>query len=556
MKIKNYSIKLKLLIFFTAVSIILFIAVGLVFFRSTQIAINNSKEKEIITLAQETGNKIERFLFERNGDIQVMEESPLLKRNDINNNLKLEYLESVRKAYKTYDFIFTTNVKGEIEVSAGNIGNDTNYKNWIQTVLNNKIYISDFTYLPNEKTYVIYMAAPLKDTQGNIKGAVVERVNFSSIIDIVKNVTLGKTGYAYLANINNGTFLQNNNNTKVMTSFNGKTTGIYYSINNNIQYISGYSGLTNYETQKVKWYLIVEQTQSEAFAVSNNLETFTIMVILISVLAIFILASVMSEGITRPFNVMNSNLKTMEQQVIKISDELEKSVIRAKNLESLAEMSAGMAHEIRNPLTSIKGYAQYIQFEVEDKSSLKLDAQIIIDEVDRLSRIVDRFLSFARPNKLKLKPTIVNDVVCEVNKIIEKEIEENHIKFSLKLKETPNAMIDFEQLEQVVLNLVLNSIQAMPQGGKLSIYTGYLKDTNMVFISIKDTGIGIDKENYDKIFEPFFTTKDKGTGLGLAICARIIENHKGYIEVSSTKGFETIFTIKLPVVGNDERKLI
>lgn len=555
MKIKDYSIKLKLLIFFTFVSIILFIAVGLVFFRSTQISVNISKEKEILTLAQETGNKIERFLSERYGDIQVMEESPLLKRNDIGNNLKLEYLESVRKAYRTYDFIFTTNVKGVIEITAGDIGNDTNYKKWIRTVLNNKIYVSDFTYLPDEKSYVIYMAAPLKDMNGNIKGAVVERVNFNSIINIVKNVTFGKTGNAYLANVNNIMFLQNSN-AKLIPNLKGKTTGIFYSVNSNTDYISAYSSLTNYNTQKIIWYIIVEQAQSEAFAVNNNLKTYTIIVILISLLAILILVLIMSKGITRPFSIMNSNLRTMEQQVIKISDELKKSVIRAKNLESLAEMSAGMAHEIRNPLTSIKGYAQYIQYEVDDKSSLKSDAQIIIDEVDRLNRIIDRFLSFARPKELKLKPTPVNEVVCEVIKVIKKQIEKKQIKLYMKLKETPDAMIDFEQLEQVILNLVLNSIQAMSQGGKLTICTGYLKDLNMVFISIKDTGIGIDKDNYEKIFEPFYTTKDKGTGLGLAICARIIENHKGYTEVNSAQGLGTVFTIKLPALGNSERNKI
>lgn len=552
MKIKNYSIKLKLITFFTIVSIILFIAVGLVFFRSTKIAINSSKEKEIITLAQETGNKIERFLFERYGDIQVMEKSPLLKRDDIDNNIKLEYLESVRAAYKTYDYIFTTNAKGEIEIVSGNIGNDIYYKKWIQTVLHNKIYVSDFIYLPNEKTYVIYMAAPIIAIDGTIKGSVVERVNFSSIIDIVKNVTFGKTGYAYLSN-NSNTFLQKTGSANQLPNLNGKASGIYYGINNNTYNISGYSKLTNYDTQKSIWYVTIQQAQSEAFAVSNILETYTIMVILISVLAIFILALIISKSITTPFNAMNYNLKTMEREVVKISDELEKSVIRAKNLESLAAMSAGMAHEIRNPLTSIKGYAQYIIYELDDKNILKCDAQIIVDEVDRLNRIVSRFLNFARPKELQMKPTQVNDVVYGSIRVIEREIQKKQIKFNTKLKETPDAMIDFEQLEQVILNLVLNSIQAMPQGGELSIYTGYLKGLNMVFISIKDTGVGINKENYEKIFEPFYTTKDKGTGLGLAICSRIIENHKGYFEVNSTKGSGTIFEIKLPAIENSER---
>ena len=118
----------------------------------------------------------------------------------------------------------------------------------------------------------------------------------------------------------------------------------------------------------------------------------------------------------------------------------------------------------------------------------------------------------------------------------------------MNLKETPYALVDFDEMEQVIINLMLNALQAGDMESKINVSTKYIKETNMVCVGIKDNGGGIKEEDMDKIFEPFYTTKDKGTGLGLAICSRIIENHKGYIEVKSTYGLGTEFIIKLPAI--------
>jgi len=545
---KINSIRIKLNVFFLMVSMILFLAVGLVFYRSTKIAVNYSKEKELETLSQETSNKIERFLFERYGDIQVLSESPVLKRNDIESKLKIEYLESVMKAYKTYDYILATDDIGKVQVYSGSGLGDINYKDYVNKVAEGKIFVSDFIYLPKEKVYVIYFAAPLKDNNGKIIGSVIERVNCEAIKEIVENVKLGETGCAFFSSSTGGYLIENQNNNKLLASISDKVSGIsYYEIDGK-KYISAYYKLSQYESQKVNWYLFVEQSQKEAFEISNNLGTYTIMVILISIVAIFILLLYMSKGITTPFNIMNLNLKSMEQKVIKISGELEKSVMRAKNLESLAAMSSGIAHEIRNPLTSIKGYAQFIKIELDEKSDLIPDVDIIIDEVERLNRIVDRFLSFARPKELQLKPSKVSQIINEVIKIIEMEIVKLDVKLILDIKDTPYALLDFDEMEQVIINLILNSIQAIKEHGEIKISTGYVKNENMVFIGVKDNGIGLKSEDIDKIFEPFYTTKDKGTGLGLAICSRIIENHKGFIEVKSNYGVGTEFIIKLPAL--------
>lgn len=548
MRFRGISIKFKLIISFTIVSVILLLSVGLLFFKSNTTVIRNSKQKEFTTLAKETGNKIERFLFERYGDIQVMSDSPILRRSDINNSIKLEYIESVRKAYKTYDYILTTDNKGKIEVVSGNVNGDKNYEKWIQYALKGNIFVSDISYLPSREAYVIYLLAPLKDTEDVVKGVVVERVNFQSINDIVKNVKLGKSGYAYLACDKGDIMLYPNSYTKLNVNLKNDGDTIYHTEHNNIQYVYAHYLLNKYGTQLTRWYLVVEQPEKDAFEVSYSLRKYTMLVIGISMLGIVILALITSERITKPFNIMNSNLKSMEQEVIKISDELEKSVTRAKSLEALAAMSAGMAHEIRNPLTSVKGYAQYIQLELDKDNKLQEDISIIIDEVDRLNRIVDRFLSFARPKQVDLKPENINEIVRDLTKVTNKEIYKNNINLSVKLGKIPPILMDYDQIKQVVLNIIINSIQAMPNGGILSISTGIVKDLKMIYLEISDNGIGIRPQDYDKIFEPFFTTKDKGAGLGLAICSRIIQNHNGFIEVVSNLNEGTRFIIKLPMM--------
>ncbi len=546
MNLKNISIKVKLIMFFALVSTILFITVGLLFFESNKSVVMNSKQKEFGTLSEETANKIERFLSERYGDIEVMCTSSILSRKDVAKEIKLEYINSVRDAYKTYEYILTTDNYGNIETISGNLNGDISYIKWIKNMKDTDFFVSDFIYMPKDKAYFVYFIAPIKDKTGLVTGRVVEKVQFNAINDIVKNVSLGKSGYAYLlSNDGNNILYPKKNVPSVNLSKNrGK---IYYNNYSEGKYVYSFYPLKKYQTQKNTWYLVTEQSEREAFQVSYNLRNFTVIVVAISIFIIFILALIASEKITKPFKIMNLNLKSMEQRVIKMSDELEKSVIRAKNLEDLAAMSAGMAHEIRNPLTSISGYAQYIQLELSQSSKLQEDISIIIDEVDRLNRIVDRFLSFARPKELKLKLEDINVVVKSAIKILNNELSCNNVKLDVNLNKVPEILIDRDQIYQVILNIAINGIQSMPQGGILNISTGYIKSSKTVYIDIEDTGVGI--EDYDKIFQPFFTTKDKGVGLGLPICLRIIQNHNGFIEVRKKEDKGTKFIIKIPLKG-------
>lgn len=225
---------------------------------------------------------------------------------------------------------------------------------------------------------------------------------------------------------------------------------------------------------------------------------------------------------------------------------LQGEIRRQEKLAAIGGLAAGVAHEIRNPLSSIKGIASYFKNKFDEDSSDKEMASVMIHEVDRLNRVISELLEFARPTDIKLKETDVNSLIEHSVRLIEKEASTKNIEIKLDLSQQPlPADIDSDRFSQCLLNLYLNSLQAMEKGGQLNIKNS-IADDNHIIIEIKDTGSGIKTENLNKIFDPYYTTKTKGTGLGLAIVHKIIEAHKGNIRVRSVTGQGTTFIISIP----------
>lgn len=222
----------------------------------------------------------------------------------------------------------------------------------------------------------------------------------------------------------------------------------------------------------------------------------------------------------------------------------EESANRTKSLEALGKMAASLAHEIKNPLTSIRGYAQLVRQELGEQNINSDELQIIMHEADRLSLMLDRFLNFARPKVPILAEVDIKDIMSYVITLVHTELPSN-VQITTNFNDIPKVMIDTELFEPVILNLILNAVQALPNGGNIYIKTGYSKKREMVYIEIRDNGIGIPRELSEKIFQPFFTTKHNGSGMGLPIASRTIEAHKGIIEVESIIGEMTKFTILL-----------
>jgi len=233
---------------------------------------------------------------------------------------------------------------------------------------------------------------------------------------------------------------------------------------------------------------------------------------------------------------------------------LQEAMQRKEKLAAVGDLAAGIAHEIRNPLSSVKGMATYFKNKSANDSEARAAAEVMVQETDRLNRVINELLEFARPSRIDARPTDVNTVLEHSVRLIRQDAENQNIRLELfKGENLPLADIDSDRFIQCLLNLYLNAIQAMESGGKLTVQSSR-GAKNEIVIRISDTGPGIAQENLSQVFDPYFTTKSTGTGLGLAIVHKIVENHEGHITVKSTTGKGAVFTIVLPASRNQQVK--
>ena len=227
---------------------------------------------------------------------------------------------------------------------------------------------------------------------------------------------------------------------------------------------------------------------------------------------------------------------------------LRREIARSQRLASVGRLAAGVAHEIRNPLSSIKGFATYFKERYPDAPQEQETANIMIAEIDRLNRVVGQLLEFAKPVPVSPKPTSLGDLIDNSVKIIEQQAKERQIDLkTVNLARMDTAVIDPDRISQVLLNLYLNAIESMEPGGELGVELSTDGGESFIQIKVTDTGSGIPEAHLSRIFDPYFTTKSTGTGLGLAIAHNIIEAMGGQINISSQPGNGTTIILNLPI---------
>ncbi len=227
---------------------------------------------------------------------------------------------------------------------------------------------------------------------------------------------------------------------------------------------------------------------------------------------------------------------------------------RAHRLSMMGQMAAGVAHEIKNPLASIKGATEILAEEVKQDSPKQEFVEIVRKEIKRLDGTVRNFLDFARPQPFSPSLEKLEDILASTLKQMEPQIEKASLTLSSTIPEfTQRANVDPQKLRQVFINLLINAIAATPPGGKVSVKLGQAKMHNGKFwaIEFSDTGQGITPENLQKVFEPFFTDKSTGSGLGLAVVQSVVREHGGHVKVTSEPGRGSTFTVFLPLGEED-----
>ena len=229
--------------------------------------------------------------------------------------------------------------------------------------------------------------------------------------------------------------------------------------------------------------------------------------------------------------------------------QLEEKVRRSEKLAAIGKLAAGVAHEIRNPLSSIRGFAQFLSQGLKDSPREQAYAQTMVSEVDRINRVVTDLLTFARPTKAEPVPADVTELVEHCVRLVQADADSRNITLRRNITDLSKVRLDTNQLTQALLNLLLNAMQAVESGGTIEIGAVLKPSDDRLLLWVEDNGAGIQPDKFEKIFDPFYTTRAKGTGLGLAIVHKIVENHQGEIGVESPpagKKKGSRFTLFLP----------
>ena len=515
-----------------------------------QSSLSQGVTNQLQTICRQHKEAIERFLFETSSALRVVTQLETLER--------LTHKDALQKSFnilqREYNHAFED--LGVIDASGSHVAYvgpydllGKNYRDtaWFRETLERKIFISDvflgFRQVPH---FIIAVA------QGSGKEAWIMRatVNAAKFAAIVENVRLGRTGEAFI--VSKEGFYQTRSRTggQVMEQVKSKTLDLSNFEGVKFWQVKDDSGR---EVLRAKawmkgnsWLLVVQQDVDDAFGELYATRNMAILIFILGACLIGLVTFFTTRLLVRKIEVLDKARTSLDEQLI-----------QSQKLASIGELSAGIAHEINNPLAVIGEEAGWIQ-DILKRDSLKdlkeLDEfkdslREIAQQAGRCKEITHKLLSFARKMESVIKDVDLNKLIEDVLAMRERDATYSNIDLVKQFHPNlPMIYSDPSLLRQVLLNLVNNAMDAIQKGGKITVATD-IGEGDSVEIRVSDTGTGIPQENLSKIFDPFFTTKPpgKGTGLGLSICHGIIEKLGGSISVASQVGKGTTFSIKLPL---------
>jgi two-component system NtrC family sensor kinase len=600
------SLRLKFMLLFF---IFFLIPYGLLTFFSISMSkqmMKKSTMDHLQNLVEVKETAIEQWLKERVRDGKTIAESREIKSLDPK---QIEpFLSLIKHFERAYLDIWALNLNGQVIAGSENTSKTSYAKEqWFQGALQEGAFIS----MPapelaaNSPRPTINIAVAIKDAAGNNLGVLREVVALTYISELIAESKLGETGKFFIVHPEGQIVLHS----RLMELLRDGIAKVYYFEKSRPQEV--YTGVyRDYTSNEVlgswKWipglrcYLIAEQETKEAFLEINLLVKNATIIFIISTIFILRISYWVIGSATAPikrlseavasfakgqfgqvvstkrgdeigklvagFNVMAEKLKKayadLEGKIEASNKELElayqmliqrqEQLIQSEKMAALGQLSAGIAHEIRNPLTSIKIFIQSLEKDSDLEENQKEDFRIILKEIDRINEHITLFLNFARPEEPIFQAIKIAELVREPLNLITANLKNSGIQPVVSLAdEHPPVEGDRKQLAQVVLNLLLNAVEAMPRGGTLTISSTVAvnPESRQEFLQliVKDTGPGVSEKDRPHLFDPFFTTKAGGTGLGLSVAYSIIQKHNGRIEVESELGKGASFILSLPV---------
>lgn len=557
---------------------------------------------------------LERWVSERKSDIQVLAGSSsilsLMSPDQIGS-----YLESIKRQYKVYRDITIVSTDGACITCGPGKPSPFEGDSWIRESLEGRLYMSDIQLDRDQAESFFRISAPLLDKSELVAGALVATVGTRAILSAVLGLSLGKTGECYLVS-GDGTFLAHKEPERILSQNIAQSKSfknIFSTQRERITYVD-YRGVevigSSARVGGTDWALVVEQDRDEAFQSADHLRRYLVLVVFFATLGALATAWLLSRYIVLPIRRLSDAAKSLakgnfqgdqtqwhrsdeigilheafqdmaarlhdrhqrlEEKVILKEAELKRTddrltqtreaAARSQQLASLGQLAAGIAHEIRTPLTSIKMFLEGIEAEQEISPESEEDLRVAMNQTRRMEATINRFLNFARPLDPVFSDVDVAELVEDALLVVRPRANQQETVIRTKiLSPLPRIRGDRKQLGEALLNLLVNGLEAMANHGELwvtvraerALLEGGLRDC--VRIDIGDTGPGISKEHMDRVFDPFFTTKPTGTGLGLSVVHSTIKHHGGKVTLESRTGEETEFSLFIPTEPREWRE--
>lgn len=602
------DLQLKVVLLFVLVALVPLSIMGVLAMVTAEELIRTRVTNEIEHVAADKAALLERWISERKADLEVVAGSSVL--SSLDPAQIAPYLELVRNRYRVYRNIIIVSREGTVVYGSSSRTFNPQDEAWCRDSLAGKPYLSDIAFDPDQKESFFRISMPLGEPTGAVTGVVCATVGTNTILSLILRVSLGETGECYLVN-REGAFLAHKEPKRILTENIAQSESFKNILNagkRQLTYID-YRGIevlgASARVEGTDWALVVEQDRQEAFHDADRLKHYLFLVALLSAGGALALAWLLARYVVNPirklsvaathlargefervevrteradeigllyaaFGEMARQLQhrqaMLEQRVVLREAELEETgarlketqqaAARSQQLASLGRLAAGVAHEIRTPLTSLKLFLESVETEIAISPDYEEDFQVAMSQVKRMEATISRFLDFARPQEPVFMSLSVGDLIEEALLVVGPKARQQETVIRKRISSLlPEIKGDRRQLGEALLNLLVNGLEAVSGQGELSI-TANLDSIptrdgqrRCVRIEVRDTGPGIEAKHQTRLFDPFFTTKATGAGLGLAIVMSTIQRHGGEVAVQSSPGEGTTFSVFLPTDG-------
>jgi len=599
------SLQVRVTLVFLLVSLVPLGVVSVFALRTADKVITHIVTNELENVATEKQGLLERWIAERKADLAVVAGSAAVGTLDASQIAP--YLSLVQEQYGVYDRFVIAGRDGRAVYDTVDGGDPScDEEVWHRLALEGRPYTSEIRLAAEGRGSVFLLSVPIPGPDGQPRGAACATVNTRAILAQVLRVSLGETGECYLVD-RTGTFLAHKEPGRILRENIAQSESFtnIFGENRAGPVYTDYRGIAVLGASRTvagtQWYIVVEQDRDEAFAESYRLSRNISLGIAATVagaiglswlLAGYVAAPIrtLSEaahGLARgefehalldvhakrrdeigalyaAFDHMADQLKDRharlqtrmgltEAELRKVEARLKgtlEAAARSERLAALGRLASGVAHEIRTPLTSLKLFLQSVQDEIAVTAEQHEDYRIAMRQVARIETTINHFLDFARPQEPVLMEVDFVKLVHDALEVVQPRANQQEVEVEKRVEPAlPEVRGDMRQLGEVLVNLLVNALEAMPDGGRLTIDVvpePAAPNAIQVRIDVSDTGPGIPEKDLDRLFEPFFTTKAAGSGLGLAIISGVVERHGGSVDVDTRPGAGTTFSVRLP----------